>query len=170
MRGIFVSGVTLPLLEQNANARNSIAPTDNSTQAENSEWSDLNAWTASLVAHEHASAGDNPDYSLFGLWTIRSGLEDQENPLDADAEAAALWFIFAGPAIKDFSNQSKSFDGRVAIAGSLFSSESWTGFNPERWNAWSQRFDALQDSISTEQTKTLVRKAVASISELDQYA
>lgn len=117
------------------------------------------------MACEHADAGDNPDYSLFGLWTIRSGLEDEENPTDASVEATALWLIFAANALKDFSDQNKSFDGKVAFPGFLFSSESWTGFNSDRWNAWTQRLNTLHGSVSTAQAKKLVGEALDAISK-----
>lgn len=87
-------------------------------------WVNINAWTATLVASLHAKARDKPDLSLFGIWSVRSALEEQEKPPNVAVNAAAVWFEYAAGAIRDFCQKDKSFDSKVAAPGSLFKEHS----------------------------------------------
>ena len=141
-----------------------IAATDASEQIQKDQWINLNAFTATLISSLHSSAIDRPDYSLFGIWTIRTALEDQEQPDDAAVEAAAVWLMYTASAMWDFSQQSKSFDGKVAAPGSLFKDQNWTGFSESRWNAWLQRLDDLKATSSSEGNAQLVQQALGAMS------
>lgn len=124
----------------------------------------MNAFTATLVSSLHSSAVDRPDYSLFAIWTIRTALEDQDQPDDVSIAAAAVWLVYGASAIYDFSQQSKSFDGKVAAPGALFSGQNWTGFSSSRWDVWRQRLSDLQAALSNEDNAQLVQQALDAMS------
>ncbi|OQO09761.1 hypothetical protein B0A48_05164 [Cryoendolithus antarcticus] len=116
---------------------------DSSPKESQIQWLNLNAFTATLVASAHAKS-DQPDLSIFGLWTIRTALEEStDKPDGVSLVAAKLWFKHASSAVHDFSEKSKVFDGKVAKPGFSYSKESWRGFSPERWDVWQQRLGEL---------------------------
>lgn len=89
------------------------AAEDRSAQEQKDQWINLNAFTAALVVAAHSESNDHPDFSLYCIWTVRQALEE-EKFCDVAVAAAAVWFIYAAPTIRDFSRKHKSFDGKVA--------------------------------------------------------
>lgn len=140
------------------------AASDNSEQQAKNQWVNINAFTSTLVASLHSSAVDRPDYSLFCIWTIRTALEDQNEPSDVAVAAAAVWLMCAAPALWDYSHQSKSFDGKVARPGPLFKDQDWIGFSEARWSSWRQRLHDVKPKVSSEATGALVQQAIDAMS------
>lgn len=97
--------------------------------------------------------------SLYAIWTVRSALEEQQQPSDVTLAAAAVWFVTAAPALRDLSREEKTFDGKVAKTGPLFKGEEWKGFTKGRWRSWGQRFSDVQGQIGDRQTGRLVELA-----------
>ena len=143
-----------------------LAATVKSGNGQQEQWINLNAFTATLVASIHSSAVDKPDYSDFCIWTVRTALEEQEHPPDISVEAAAVWFIYAAAAMWDFCERDKSFEGKVAAPGALFKDRNWTGFSEDRWQAWAQRLDDLQDSTVDGSTAAFVQDAIAAMKRI----
>ncbi|CAK4030267.1 Hypothetical predicted protein [Lecanosticta acicola] len=134
----------------------------NSDQHSKDHWINLNAFTAALLASD---PNDSLDLSLFGLWSTRMALEESHKAPDAVVAAAAAWFAFAGPSIWKFSQQGKSFDGKVAKPGSAFSEREWRGFSQERWIAWQDKFGAVEGQLSEASAKELVAEARKAMAE-----
>lgn len=119
----------------------------------------LNAWTASLVSSAHTNAGDKPDFTLYAIWSIRSALEEEKPPSDSALMAAAVWFIFAAPALHELSEKGKVFDGKVAAPGFAFKDREWRGFSKDRWDAWSEKLKAAQEGEQATVAARLARQA-----------
>lgn len=137
-----------------------IAITDSSTEQERSEWSNLNAWTAALAEQAYQARKDEPDVSLFGLWTIRTALEEKtDTPPDASIIAANVWLRDAAAALSAVSRSEKTFEGKLAKPGPRFSDEQWRGFHVQRWDKWGQRLEELQTGTTDSRTSTIVREA-----------
>ncbi|KAL1633027.1 hypothetical protein SLS58_011235 [Diplodia intermedia] len=126
----------------------------------------LNAFAARLTA-----AGVC-DLSLYGVWTLRSVLEDRE-PGEAAAQedsrglvSAAAWFAYAGKRMWEFSAEEKAFDGAVAIPGKSVAGQNWKGYSKARWELWVERFKKAQALAVAGDEKALVEKAVAEIDSI----
>lgn len=106
--------------------------------------------------------------SLYCIWAVRSALEEnrQQTPDGTALSAAAVWFIYAAPAIWELCQQNKTFDGKVAKPGAMFRDEEWRGFTEARWRTWSQRLIELQGRISSQETSRLVGQAQRAIGEV----
>jgi hypothetical protein len=137
---------------------------DDSNQNQNDQCINLNAFTATLVSSIHSSAVDRHDYSLFCIWTIRTALEENEQPSEVAVAVAAVWMIFGTSAIWKFSEESKSFDRKVAATGPLFKDQDWAGFSESRWDAWLQRFGDLKAALSSEGSAQLAPQALDAMS------
>lgn len=124
------------------------AATDHSHHHARTAWLNLNAFTATLVATIHARKAPLPpssDFSLYGIWTIRMALEDNEDQTKIDqisVEAAAAWFAYAAPALWDLSREGKDFDGKIAKQGQAMQGKEWRGFGKERWQVWEEKLGA----------------------------
>lgn len=95
------------------------------------EWVNLNAFAARLTALSIPAF----DFSLYAIWTMRSAFEGNE-PTDEAAEAAKVWFLYAGDVIERLSEEGKSFDGMIAKPGEKFREKAWRGFCVERLGVW----------------------------------
>ncbi|KAF2770671.1 hypothetical protein EJ03DRAFT_310272 [Teratosphaeria nubilosa] len=135
------------------------AATDESEKEDKARWVNTNAFVATLLAAVHESEKDTPDVSLFAIWSIRTALEDQEEPESTALAAAAVWLVYAAGALRGLSAEGKSFDGKSAKPGALFKDESWNGFCKERWNAWGQRLAKLKEKVGDQKIKQLVESA-----------
>lgn len=51
-------------------------------------------------------------------------------------KAAAVWFVYTAPVLRELSVKAKQFEGKVAKPGELFKDEGWRGFSEDRWKAW----------------------------------
>lgn len=130
-------------------------------------WINLNAWTASLVASVHAKGQKVPDFSLYGIWTIRTGLEGEgDAPLVALA-AAAAWFAYAAPTIYQLCMESKTFEGKLARSGSMFREREWRGFSQSRWATWVRQMGQRSEVACDEKTRELVSMALKAMEAAD---
>lgn len=119
---------------------------------------------ASLQAKTH----NRPDYSLFGLWTLRTALEEQGEIPDVSTAAAAVWLIHSAPTLRAFCKENKSFEGKVAKPGSSFTEEEWRGFSEGRWNAWRNNLRDVQRPVSAEPVAHLVEEAVKAMENAEK--
>lgn len=125
----------------------------------------MNAFTALLTASAHSKTNDTPDLSLFGVWSLRQALEEQDSS-DVAVAAAATWLVYAAPTMYSFCQQGKSFDGKVAKPGSAVSSQSWAGYSQDRWQTWTQKIVEVQGQVSDTTTSQLVEQAQVAIREI----
>jgi hypothetical protein len=116
-----------------------LAATDSSSKDDRDAWLNLNAFAATLTA-----TIKDPELAIFGIWTIRTAIENKEEPDSVAVSAAALWLVLAAPFLHELSTQGKDFDGKVAKPGALFENEDWRGFNKSRWQFWMNRLRQLQ--------------------------
>ncbi|KAK5170339.1 uncharacterized protein LTR77_004926 [Saxophila tyrrhenica] len=144
------------------------AASGSSDQKSREQWTNVNGFTASLVSALHSKAQDRPDYSLFGLWTLRAALEEPGEIPNVAVAAAAVWLIYAAPALRAFSNQEKSFEGKVAKPGSSFGPEEWRGFSQARWTAWSNNLRDVHMAVSDQPTAGLVKQAVQAMEDAEK--
>lgn len=140
-------------------------PDESSDQSSKDQWINLNAFAASLVASAHSQTDDTPDLTLFGLWTIRSALEEPK-ATDVAVAAASAWFVFAAPTIADLCGEEREYEGKVAKPGSEHSGQNWTGYSTGRWQAWQQRLENLKSTVSDGTAKQLVEQAVEAVGEV----
>ncbi|OLN89315.1 hypothetical protein CCHL11_08989 [Colletotrichum chlorophyti] len=133
------------------------------TQEEKNSWDNLSAFAAQLTARANLDDPNDPfDFSLYGLWALRTAFEENR-PADADVAAAVrqayLWINYAGEALRKLSAKDRNFDGKSAKAGDKFGSRDWRGFNEERWGIWTEAFATAQTSLSDADAKKLAGKA-----------
>lgn len=107
----------------------------------------------------HAKGLSSPDFSLYGIWTIRTALEEA-GPSDVAVEAASMWFIYAAPCIHRLCRAEKAFEGKVAKSGSLFRDREWRGFSVDRWKAWLDQMRRHSSSGSDGQAGKAVEEAM----------
>lgn len=131
--------------------------------AEGNGFVNLNAFAARLTA-AHVF-----DLSLYGIWTLREALEEQE-PDGAFAQtsskaiaSASMWFLYAGKTMRELSRKGEAFEGRVAIPGKTVADKDWKGFNEERWALWAERFKKLYGLGVKDEVKDVVQRAVVEI-------
>jgi hypothetical protein len=117
--------------------------TDEVRQQKVSEFTNLNAFTAQLLATEEPVF----DLSWFALVTFREALENPQadkNQLELFVPAAASWLDHAGVELYNRDDQfpaTSSAGGAPGKGGEL-----WTGapgFHKDRWALWQERFAAL---------------------------
>lgn len=142
------------------------APEDNSSAGQQRMWINLNAWTATLVTAVQDKGQSTPDFSLYGIWTIRMALEEKI-PSHTAIEAAAVWFIYAAPSIHQMSLESKTLDGKVAKPGALCKDRDWRGFCQSRWADWTRQMKELQKSEDSDEVSGLVAEALEAMRAAD---
>ncbi|KAJ4291401.1 hypothetical protein N0V88_005994 [Collariella sp. IMI 366227] len=79
---------------------------------------------------------DNPedpfDFSLFGLWAMRDGLEATP-PLGCfPVKLAEVWVQYASDRMKQLCVERKEFPGKQGEPGPWWEEKGWTGFNMQR--------------------------------------
>lgn len=136
-----------------------LAATNDSDRQQKDKWVDLNAWTATLVASVHAKGLSSPDFSLYGIWTIRMALEEPD-AADVALEAAAVWFIYSSSSMHQLCQEETTFEGKVAKPGSLFRDREWRGFSVDRWTAWMEQMKRHSSTASEDRIAKLVADAV----------
>ncbi|KAH0357006.1 hypothetical protein KCU81_g203, partial [Aureobasidium melanogenum] len=122
-------------------------------------WINVNAFVARLTAvaiNEHGGERQGYsalDYSLYGIWSLRSALEEDwenlpgENTTDASVGAAAVWLAYAGPTLKGLSDSNKTYSGKVAKPGSKFKDEEWRGYTKDRWLSWKKELTQAKSLV-----------------------
>ncbi|WPH04972.1 Hypothetical protein R9X50_00787000 [Acrodontium crateriforme] len=138
---------------------------DNTDPETKTQWLNLNAWTATLMTSQHTNSVREPDVSNLGLWTIRAALESDQ-PSNLELAAAAVWFVYASPAIWGLSLQEKTFEGKMAKPGPRFRDRVWRGFSRERWESWLERLGGCEERGLNEETRMLVQKARKAMGEV----
>ncbi|KAI5200168.1 hypothetical protein E4T39_05828 [Aureobasidium subglaciale] len=140
-------------------------------------WINVNAFVARLTAaavNEHG--GERPgynalDYSLYGIWSLRSALEEDlsnlpgKTTVDASLGAAAVWILYAGATLKGLSDSEKSFSGKVAKPGFNCKDKEWRGFTKDRWQLWAKELAQAKDKVQDEGIKGLVKKAAEAMGQ-----
>lgn len=140
-------------------------------------WINVNAFVARLTAvaiNEHGGERQGYsalDYSLYGIWSLRSALEEErenlpgENTIDASVGAAAVWLAYAGPTLKGLSNSNKTYSGKVAKPGSKFKDEKWRGYTKDRWLSWKKELTQANRLVEDNNISALVRLALKVIEQ-----
>ncbi|OBT97215.1 hypothetical protein VE01_04624 [Pseudogymnoascus verrucosus] len=99
-----------------------------------SQWRNINAFLARLTSLSQSTP--TFDFSMFGLWTLRSAFEGTGEASSADVDAAKVWFEYAEDVLTKLSNEGKSFPAKVGAGGGSYADKGWTGFNPDRLKVW----------------------------------
>jgi len=130
----------------------------------------MNAFAARLTSV--SQPGGALDFSLYGIWTLRSILEDRtsgdEAARDASIRAAAMWMIYTANTLWQRCRDEQSFDGRLAIEGNTLNGKNWKGFSEERWRIWSARFVQARGVYSNSMTTELIRQAEEKMGEAEK--
>ncbi|KAK4120311.1 hypothetical protein N657DRAFT_580017 [Parathielavia appendiculata] len=109
-------------------------------------------WAALLAKLTSLARSDNPqhpfDFSLFGLWTMRTAFEGA--PLETAALASAvkhadIWVRYSGERLRRLCRDGRTFQGNSGVAGSKYADRGWRGFSKERWTAWRDELRAARD-------------------------
>ncbi|EFQ30863.1 hypothetical protein CGRA01v4_12931 [Colletotrichum graminicola] len=134
---------------------------------EKAAWDNLSALAAQLTTLADLNNPQDPfDFSLYGLWTLRTAFEE-EHPAGADVAAAvrqaSLWITYSGDALQKLSAKNRNFDAKSGKAGAKFADRDWKGLNEERWNAWAEAFASAHASLGDEEVKRLAAKAAESM-------
>ncbi|OBT40170.1 hypothetical protein VE00_08809 [Pseudogymnoascus sp. WSF 3629] len=98
-----------------------------------SQWKNINGFLARLTSLSSSTPAF--DFSMFGLWTLRSASEANE-PSPADVDAGKVWFEYAEDVLTKLSKEEKSFPAKVGAGGGSYADKEWTGFNPQRLEVW----------------------------------
>ncbi|KAH6954461.1 hypothetical protein DER45DRAFT_615791 [Fusarium avenaceum] len=122
------------------------------------------------------SAADVQDFSLFAIWTLREALEDPSAEQVAKQtspkllKAASVWFIYASGELKKSSKEGHQFEGKIAKPGASLTEfkdeDGWRGFCEARWKVWEDRLTPLKEADLSEETKSLVVRAVDSLTKV----
>ena len=99
----------------------------------------------------NAGAPNPFDFSLYGLWTLRSAFESSTGGgYNPDLVAAAeTWITYAGSVLIKLSIQRHEFEGRLGRAGDSCK-ENWTGYCRERLNVWLGALEAAKEEEERE--------------------
>lgn len=124
-----------PLAQCSRGANINTAPgTGSANDFSGSQWRNINAFLARLTSLSPSTPAF--DFSMFGLWTLRSAFEGTGEASPADMDAAKVWLEYAGDVLVKLSNEGKSFPAKVGAGGSRYVDKEWTGFNPQRLEVW----------------------------------
>lgn len=134
-------------------------------------WITLNSFAARLLGADAAT------WSNFAIWSLRSGLEEEEEPSSEVARDSAVaiayeWIAHAGKVLADKSRDGgkeelSKVDKNALAAGKLFGGE--PGLTWERWTFWRQRLEKLAggDEVS-DAGKAKAQKAVDEMKALEK--
>ncbi|KAG9723619.1 hypothetical protein KCU73_g13659, partial [Aureobasidium melanogenum] len=135
-------------------------------------WINVNAFVARLTAvaiNQHGGERQGYsalDYSLYGIWSLRSALEEErenspgKNTIDASVGAAAVWLVYAGLTLKGLSDSNKTYSGKVAKPGSKFKDQEWRGYTKDRWQTWAKELDKSKSLVQDDGIQDLVQQAL----------
>ncbi|KAK5652010.1 hypothetical protein OQA88_10913 [Cercophora sp. LCS_1] len=107
------------------------------------------------------------NFSLFGLWSLRTAFE--ENPgrdvdITAAVRLAAPWVSAAGHVLWKLSQDGSDIAGGSGIPGPKYAEREWKGFTTDRWQVWKDGFVAAQDWMAHPEAKEIA-KAAAGVME-----
>ncbi|KAK0619577.1 hypothetical protein B0T14DRAFT_479830 [Immersiella caudata] len=109
------------------------------------------------------------NFSMFGLWALRTAFEDTL-PHDVTntqaAELAVPWIACSGESLLKLSQENANLPANVGAGGERFRSKGWKGFNPERWAVWRDGFAAAAERA--EDTKDILQSVVKIFDELQR--
>lgn len=128
------------------------------------QWININAFVARLTAGYRPS--EPFDFSLYGVWTIRAALEDEETTDASQIQAACVWLIYAGQVLLEKSQSEFQYDGKMAKEGSSLRGKEWRGCSDERWNYWQKKIEDLVAGSLDEKTKLLREQALAQMKKV----
>ncbi|KAI4739904.1 hypothetical protein E4T50_09647 [Aureobasidium sp. EXF-12298] len=140
-------------------------------------WINVNAFVARLTAaavNEHGGERQDYsalDYSLYGLWSLRSAFEEDlsnlpaKTTIDASVGAAAVWILYAGPTLKGLSDSNKTYSGKVAKPGFKCKDQEWRGYTKDRWQVWTKELAQAKDLVQDDSIQELVEKAVEAMKQ-----
>jgi len=107
---------------------------------------------------------DPLDFSLYGIWTLRTALEDPSPEKKvapaASLKAAAVWMVYASRALRDRSVNEQAYDGKTAREGESLRGKEWRGCSKERWAIWSEQLSSAREKCEDSETVGLVGKAI----------
>ncbi|CAD0106161.1 unnamed protein product [Aureobasidium uvarum] len=140
-------------------------------------WINVNAFVARLTAaavNEHG--GERPgynalDYSLYGIWSLRSALEEEtenlpgKTTIDASIGAAAAWILYAGRTLKGLSDSDKTYSGKVAKPGFKCKDQDWRGYNKDRWQLWTKELAESKNLVQDDGIQDLVKQALETMEQ-----
>ncbi|PKX97265.1 DUF3632 domain-containing protein [Aspergillus novofumigatus IBT 16806] len=129
------------------------------------EWINLQAFTARLMSK------CDPSLSLLGVWSLRSGLEEElsDKEVHGEAAAAAMWMVYGGENL--FSQLADAVEDeekeRLMRPGTLYSGQGQ--LSPERWQFWKQRFGEMSEQVQVnDETKSVIRLAREKMESVEQ--
>lgn len=128
-----------------------------------SKWINVNAFVARITAASKLASIQPLDFSLYGIWMMRSGLEDMVsdgNTGEATVGVAAVWILYAGKSMRTFSKEGKEFPRAMGRAGLKVKDKEWKGYNEERWKFWEQEFGNVLSIVEDEKVNMLVKQAL----------
>ncbi|KAI4837591.1 hypothetical protein E4T44_08269 [Aureobasidium sp. EXF-8845] len=135
-------------------------------------WINVNAFVARLTAAAVNDHGGERqyynalDFSLYGVWSLRSALEEDLSNLpakitaDASIGAAAVWILYAGPTLKGLSDSDKTYSGKVARPGFKCKDQEWRGYTKDRWQMWTKELAQVKDLVQDSSIRELVENAL----------
>ena len=129
------------------------------------EWINLQAFTARLMSK------CDPSLSLLGVWSLRSGLEEElsDKELEGEVAAAAMWMVYGSENL--FSQLADAVEDeekeRLMKPGTLYSGQGQ--LSPERWQFWKQRFGEMSQQIQVnDETTGVIRLAREKMERVEQ--
>ncbi|RLL96285.1 hypothetical protein CFD26_106374 [Aspergillus turcosus] len=128
------------------------------------EWINLQAFAARLMSK------CDPSLSLFAVWSLRSGLEEElsDKELDGEVAAAAMWMVYGGETL--FSQLADAVQDeekeRMMKPGTLYSGQGQLCL--ERWQFWKRRFGESEQIQVNDETKGVIRLAREKMEKIEQ--
>jgi hypothetical protein len=104
-------------------------------------WASLNSFVARLAQREIVPGGFDP----YGIWSMRSALETDDDDVEGHVPAAAVWPIYAGTRMYNLSKQGGE-ESRTLRGGNK-----WTGkaaYSLERWQFWKGELQKISENQS----------------------
>lgn len=134
-------------------------------------WINMNAFMARLLQLSEKPT-DALDLSLFGIWTLRDGLEDplpDEVPRRASILAAVVWLLYAAPALFHKSKEGQSYDGNAAREGKSLQGKCWKGISKDRWDLWLDRLVTQEERCEDDEIRKFLKVAIEKMKQAEKF-
>ncbi|KAK3328087.1 hypothetical protein B0T19DRAFT_182744 [Cercophora scortea] len=140
--------------------------------ADTEEWRNLNSFAARLYGEGAV------DWPIYGLWQLRSALENPLSPDEANIEcsilAATEWILHSGKGLfilGEAESDEEPLDpanGQPTSPGPLYTGSD--GFSRERWDFWKKQLQMIADSgiLPRAEVKAAAEGAVKAMEEIEQ--